>query len=225
MPAARPEVARGALRGVRAAVLAASALALASTAHVAAGGGLPSLPLLALLAVPVVWGAVALTVRPLGPVALTLGLGGAQVLLHEALMALSTGACGAPQAGTAAMAGMAGMHGGVAAPTGCVAHAMPAVGTSAAATGTAMLLAHAVATVLTALVLARGERVVVCLLTLLAWSVRRLNAGTAVPPVVDVRSSRLRHTWPDAVELASAVLDAAGGRRGPPRALAAAPAR
>jgi hypothetical protein len=220
MPTARPQVARGALRGVRASVVATAALALAATAHVVGGASLPSLPVLALVVVPLAWGAVALTARPLGPVALTVGLGAAQVVLHEALMVLSGPAC-APAAAGDPMGGMAGMLGPVGPTALCTSHAMPAV-TSATA---AMVAAHAVATALTALVLARGEQVLLALLTLLSAPLRRVDARTAAARVVDVRATVHRPTWPDVVELASAVLDAAGGRRGPPLAAAAAPAR
>jgi len=219
MPTARPEVARGALRGARAAVLATAAVALAASAHVVGGGVLPPLPVLALVVVPVAWGAVALTARPLGPVALTIGLAGAQVVLHEALMVLSSAVCG-PVA-TAAMTGMAGMHdGAVPATASCAPHAMPAT-----LGMTAMFGAHVGATVLTAVLLARSEQVLVALLTLLAAPLRRLNAGTAVLRVADVRTHLRRAAWPDVVAMASAVLDGAGGRRGPPRPTAAALSR
>lgn len=224
MPTARREVARGALRGARAAVLATAALALAATAHVVGGGTLPSLPVLALVVVPLAWGAVALTSRPLGRVALAVGLGAAQVLLHEALMVLSGPSCAPGAAAVASpVSGMAGMHGGPVGPaTICTAHAMHATATSAAA---AMLVAHAVATLLTALVLAHGEGVLVALLTVVSAPLRRVNARTTAARVPDVRATLHPPTWPDVVELASAVLDAAGGRRGPPVTPAAALAR
>jgi hypothetical protein len=63
------------------------------------------------------------------------------------------------------------------------------------------------------------------LLTLLAEPLRRLNVRVAVPRVADVRGQLRRATWPDVVATASAVLDGAGGRRGPPVAAAAAPSR
>ena len=66
--------------------------------------------------------------------------------------------------------------------------------------------AHAVAAVLTALVLARGEQVLVALLERLAAPLLRLNARTAVLRVADVRTHLQRAGWPDVVAMASAWL-------------------
>ena len=108
MPTARPVPARGPLRGVRAATFAAAALALAATAHVAGGGSLPAWPALALLVVPLAWGAVALTGRRRGRTGLLLALGVAQLALHEAFMVLR-GRCAPLRRFAATMAGMPGM--------------------------------------------------------------------------------------------------------------------
>jgi len=225
MPSARPEVARGALRGVRAAVVAAAALALAATAHVVAGGTLPPLPVLLVLVVPVAWGAVALTGRPLGRVTLTVALGGGQIALHEALMVLAAPTCGPLNAA----AGMAGMHavppaGGPAALAGCARHTMSGTSVAWSVPG-AMLAAHAVATVLTALLLAHADRALASVVTLVRVPLRRLTAVVAVVPGRGTRLVRAANSWHDVVGLASAVLDAAGGRRGPPVWSAAASTR
>ncbi len=222
MPSARPDVARGALRGARAAVLAVVALALAATAHAAAGGSLPSLPLLALVVVPLAWGAVALTVRPLGPVLLVGALGTSQLVLHEAFMVLSAPACAAGPA--ASMAGMPGHHLAVSAMTGgCMSHGTAMAGGT---TGAGMLVVHAVATVATALLLAHGDALLGSLLVLLRavqCGMRRLARATALP--VPELVGRVRTAWaldhPWLVVLAQHA--EAVGRRGPPgRARAAA---
>ena len=83
MAPVRPEHARGALRGAQAAVFALAALLLAATAHLAGGGSIPAVPALVLLVVPLAWGAVVLTARPRGRVALLVALGGADFGLHR----------------------------------------------------------------------------------------------------------------------------------------------
>jgi hypothetical protein len=227
MPSARPDVAR--LRGPRATVLAAVAMLLAVTAHLVGGGALPSLPWLVVLTVPLVWGGVALTVRPLGPVALASALGAAQLGLHEALMVLSAPACAASSAGAPGMSGMAGMHAGHGALAASCAMSTMHGPAAAALPASAMLVAHIVATVCTALLLARGEQALSTLLALLgvlAAQVRRLvRPSAAVAARVLPDSTRLRATsrgWAEVARLTSAVLEAAGGRRAPPLAVAAA---
>jgi hypothetical protein len=79
-----------------------------------------------------------------------------------------------------------------------------------------MLVAHAAATVLTALLLARGERALARLLTLLNAPLRRLAAAVGMGPRRATAVVRTADGWRDVVRLASAVLDGAGGRRGPP---------
>ena len=80
---------RGATRLARAASFGVATLALAAGSHVAAGGGLPSMTILAILAIPVTMAAMALTGRRCGPVLLLASMAGAQVLLHETLEALT----------------------------------------------------------------------------------------------------------------------------------------
>jgi hypothetical protein len=80
---------RGATRLARAAAFGVSTLALASCAHVAGGGALPSMTILATLAVPVTMVAMTLTGRRCGPVLLLGSMTAAQILLHETLMVLT----------------------------------------------------------------------------------------------------------------------------------------
>ena len=134
---------RGATRLARAASFGVATLTLAAGGHVAAGGGLPSMTILAILAVPVTMAAMALAGRRCGPVLLLASMAGAQVLLHETLKALTAQAPG--DMASQISAGSASAMGG---------HAMAhADGWSAT-----MTAAHVVATVVTALLLARGEQ-------------------------------------------------------------------
>lgn len=174
----------GPLRVARAAVLGLAALGLAAGAHAAAGGGLPSWPALALLSVPVAWLCVLLTRRTLGLPTLLAALGATQAGLHTAFMALAPGGC------TPALPGgpMAGMHGGgtgVVAPTGCLAPSAMARDGMAIAAPAWMTLAHVVATAATALLLARGERLLVSLAALLLGLFARW--ATALPVLLVVR--------------------------------------
>jgi hypothetical protein len=216
MPPARAHSSLGALRGVRAAVLATAALVLAAAAHLAGGGAVPSVPTLALLGVPLAWGAVALTGRPRGRLAILSALGVAQVALHGAFMVLAAPGCALSLAGSAAMPAMptmpamtgASMSGGLLACTGRGMASMAAVGPPSV-----MLAGHVLATVATALLLAHGERLLAALPQLLIAHLTRWATTAAVPalvgPVPLVRPAPAR--TPD---------EAVGGsvrRRGPPR--------
>ena len=134
---------RGAARLARAAAFGVATLALAAGSQVAAGGGLPSMTMLALLAVPVAVAALVLTGRRCGPVLLLASMAGAQVLLHEALKALTAQVPGdlAGQVSAASASAMGG-H--------AVAHAD--------GWSVSMTAAHVVASVVMALLLARGEQ-------------------------------------------------------------------
>ncbi len=210
------------MRGVRAGVFTLAALVLAAAAHLAGGGPLPAAPVLVLLAVPLAWGAVALTGRVRGRAAVLAALGVAQLGLHEAFMALAGPSC--PDAG-AGVAGMAGMHGSGPAPSVCSStDTMAGMGGHPLAGATVMLAAHVVATVATALMLAYGERLLaalpVLLLALLVAHLSRWVGGIVVPalprPGRRPRANALR----PAVAAAGAV-----SRRGPPmRAGVAIPA-
>ncbi len=217
MAPVRPEHARGALRGARAAVFALAALLLAATAHLAAGGSLPAVPALALLVVPLVWGAVVLTARPRGRGALLVALGGAEIGLHQAFMALAAPVCPLAAA-TMAGHGMSGMGGTL--PV-CVSHPMGAMATGSLLAPGVMLGTHVVATVATALVLAYGERLLDSLAALLAARLSRL-AGVVVaqaPPVRPVHPRAESGRTPGRIVVGSV------RRRGPPlRAGVAVPA-
>lgn len=204
-PDVRPS--RAPARGVRAVLLAALVLALSALAHRAGGGLLPPPPvLLGLAALTLAGTTAAARVRWTAP-RLVGVLGASQLALHGALGALGghdagTGAAGcAPGAGAAAATAGHGLRAGHAAaghdvvalagcvPLGGVAHADPA----------GMVLAHAAATVLLALVVARGERSLHRLLAGLAWlalpSERTLPALGDLPPVgraTPARSCRVR---------------------------------
>ena len=156
---------------LRTGLLSTGILSLAAGAHSLAGGALPAPPILAaLLALTLLASVLATKVR-LGLPAMTAVLGAGQILLHEAFGAL---------AGTAApIPGMpAGhQHDDGAALAGALQHLSPALGSSGLGSASAgahsslahdpgMLLGHLVATLLTALLLARGEA---ALWALAAW--------------------------------------------------------
>jgi hypothetical protein len=133
---------RGAARLARATAFGVATLALAAGAHVAGGGGLPSMTMLALLAIPVTVAAMALTARRCGPVLLLSSMAGAQFLLHETLTTLTAQVpgdlSGQMSAASAAMGGHAMAH--------------------AEGWSVSMTAAHVVASVVTALLLSRGEQ-------------------------------------------------------------------
>ena len=241
-----PSATTGPWRLVRAGVVASVVVALAGLAHVLGGGTLPAGVVLVALTSLVLAVCVALAGRRLGVVAVTAVLGVGQLVLHHAFTVLAATGCAAPvpsgasaadpHAGhTAAqhaghVAGQATEHAAhVAGPTTeHVAHAGQALGTLACADphgvaapllgASAMLVLHVVATVLTALVVAGGDR---ALHWLLAWLRPRVVApgpvaisagGTLAHPVVAVAPHRA--PW-----------SRAHPRRGPPSAPPAPPAR
>lgn len=128
----------------RAGVLGTTALALAVGGHVAAGGEAPGLLGLTVLAVLTCAAVLVLTLRRLGVVALVGSLGILQLALHVGLIFASAG-------GTATVVGGS-AHGG---------HhqhvALAVTGAGSSSHDLAMTLAHVVATLLTALLLARAE--------------------------------------------------------------------
>lgn len=154
----------GLVRAARLGAFTVCASLLALGAHLAAGGAPPAaVPTLAAVALSGLAG-VALTRRRPGRLELAVVLGAVQLVVHEILAAAGTG-----HAGHAVAAG----HAGDAVAAG---HA----GASGAVTGVAMLAAHALSVLLTALLLARGER----MLHRLLRSLRSLPAlvGRARPP-------------------------------------------
>lgn len=212
--------ASGSLRGLRVAVVAVAGTLLSAAAHVAAGGRLPSAGAVALASLIPAMGGLWLSRRRRGWGSIAAVLGGVQVFLHTWLMsATETSTCAVRGGGHAMHAagalvrcspgGMADMSlggSGRQAATG----ALP--GWHLAEGSLAMLLTHAVAVVLTALVLAGGERAVWQLLQWLRPAFRALRADLPVlpgcPRVVPVVATPVtRRSW----------VDLGGpGKRGPP---------
>jgi hypothetical protein len=191
---------RGAVRVARAVAFGVSVLTIAAGAHVAAGGVLPSVTVLALLAVPVSVLAVALTGRRCGPVLLVGSMAAAQVLLHEMLVALTAQVPG-DMAGQMS-AGSASAMGG-----------HPIAHTDG--WSVTMTAAHVVATLVAALLLARAEQalwqLVSRLLLTLPCIPRLLACGPRQAPVL-LSVPGLRPS----------LVSGGSGLRGPPVRLSAA---
>jgi hypothetical protein len=152
--------AQGLLRGLRAASLGVVGFFLALAAHVAAGGGAPGPVVLLLLAGFIGAAAVLLTGARLSPVRVVVCLSAMQVILHEAFMRLSGPADCLMTAGSAPVGRHLGMGQGAQPALDCangMTHA--GMGQSSVFAATAMLGAHVAATVLMAVLLAFGERV------------------------------------------------------------------
>ncbi len=165
----------GALRLARAGLVAVVTVALASLAHVLAGGALPPLPVVGALAAVALAAAVLLTrsrVRPTGAVVL---LGAGQLAVHSSFRLVAPMACMTGPTTTGAH-----VHGAAAvlpsaAECSAVGAAHPMVlGASA------MLVLHVVATVVAALLIAGVDRAI---WWLAVW-LRPLVAGPAVAVVV-----------------------------------------
>jgi hypothetical protein len=198
--------AAGALRLLRAGGLAIAAYALASTAHLVAGGALPALPWVASTLLLTFCAAVVLTGRKLGRCATVAGLGISQLVLHQAFVFLSpTGNC-------LKVSGPA-MHLGHEAVMACAnpSMTMPAHHNS----GVAMAAAHTVAAVLMGVVLARGEAAL-WFLTSLVWAA--LPTAMRVPAAEPLQ----RVAWRPRRPVRQLVCAGGLGRRGPPAALPAA---
>ncbi|WP_069387119.1 hypothetical protein [Cellulosimicrobium cellulans] len=200
----------GPLRLARAALVATLVLALSAGAHAVAGGHLPDpLVLVALGAFTLAGTMVAARGRFTVPRLVAL-LGGAQLALHVALDTLGHGSA-ACAAGASAAAHTA--HGvalacatsspvpdgaGSGAWEGLTPAGLEPVGAAAAAPGAWMVAAHAVATLVLAVVLAHGER---ALERLLAWLTPRpaTPARVVLPvrrtPVLVVVSRRLESRY------------------------------
>lgn len=176
-PTERPTT--GALRLVRALVLGAVAMTLGAGAHTIGGGALPGLPVLMLLSIPVGLLTVAVTARRVSRPALVGVLGLVQAGLHVALGQMAPMGHCAP---VAAASGHAGHQ------PGSLAGACTGVAESAAmpmSLSGSMVLAHVVATLLTALILSRGEA--------LLWRVIRAIAAR-VPAAPAALPRRVRAT-------------------------------
>ncbi|WP_264030818.1 hypothetical protein [Cellulosimicrobium sp. SH8] len=210
----------GPLRVARAALVATLVLALTALAHRVAGGVLPDPLVLAALAAFTLAGTTAAARLRFTPARLVVLLGGAQVALHQALVVLAP-------VGSCVPVGVTSGHGGHVASVGDVVCTAPVGATPPAdggaslahpehlaTSGTAglwMVVAHAVATVVLALVLARGER---ALERLLAWVTPR-DALPALAPVAPVARPVVPSTGP--VRVASRWRSRRAPTRGPPR--------
>ena len=160
--------ASGSLRVLRVAVVAVAGTLLAVAAHVAAGGRLPSATAAAAASLIPAIGGLWLSRQRRGWLSIAAVLGGVQVLLHAWLMsATTTSTCviaggGHTAPAAAAMVRCTGitMTGMSLAVPGRRADSGSLPGWHLADGSPAMLLAHAAAVVITALVLAAGERAV-----------------------------------------------------------------
>lgn len=130
-------------RVVRATSWALAAFGLSTGAHVVGGGALPSSGSALVMALALLWTGLVLTGRRLGPITLTLSLAASQLLLHLILTASEA---------TAACVAAGGHHDMVLACSGGAPMSHH--------NGAAMLLAHATATIVLALLLARGEETI-----------------------------------------------------------------
>jgi hypothetical protein len=204
--------ASGSLRGLRVAVVAVAGTLLGTGAHAAAGGGLPSPGDAALATVVPALAGLWLTGKRRGWLSIAAVLGLVQFVLHTWLMS-SDVVMGCPVGGGGHMA-----H-GAAAVGSCAAGPAPAdmpsmamhSGGHMAGGSAAMVLAHAVAVVATALVLSAGER---ALWQLLQWLRPALQLVRAAPPAFP---GRLAVPVAVTVPLLRDSADLSGfGRRGPP---------
>jgi hypothetical protein len=193
------EPTRGATRLTRAASFGVAVLTIAAAAHVSAGGALPSMTVLALLAVPVTVAALAVTSRRCGLALLLGSMGAAQLILHQALMALT-----AP-----VPSGMASQMS---------AHSAAAMGGQAQVDGRSvtMTAAHVVATVVTAFLLARGEQALWQLVS------RLLLPALPSEPIVLVHGCAQTPALVTVPVLAPSLVSGGLGLRGPPVRLVAA---
>ncbi|WFR84552.1 hypothetical protein [Arthrobacter sp. Y-9] len=170
---------------LRTGLLSTGILTLAAGAHTLAGSALPAPPILAALLALTLLASVLATKIRLGLPAMTAVLGAGQVLLHEAFTGLA--GSGVPPIALPT----AHQHDDGAALAGALQHLTPSLGHSAAhgplAHDPGMLFAHVVATLLTALLLARGEA---ALWALAAWL--RPLFRIAKTPVLPVAGRALR---------------------------------
>lgn len=192
---------RGALRQVRSAVLAVVVLALAATAHVLAGGELPTLLVLSGLALGTACATWALTRFRLGRVAILAVLGAGQFLLHQAFELFGPSSAVATTGHDHSAAAMAAQLSSATPMTGMT-DSLP------------MVTAHVLATILAALVVAHGER---ALWALLAWCTPLARVLRLVLPPVTPRPARRVETTarrPRRLDLVRVT-----PRRGPPPVL------
>ena len=156
MPAHRP---RTPCHLLRATAVATVILALAAGAHLAAGGELPTPAIMLAVLSLTALGSTAATRLRLGFPALAALLGGGQLALHEVFSAFSS-------PGTNPGSGTATPHESHLAGAGILAPAVDHLAGAAAMPGPLMLTAHILATLASALLLAKGEA---ALWALAAW--------------------------------------------------------
>lgn len=199
--------AAGALRLLRASGLAVVAYALASVAHMVAGGALPTAAWMASIYLLTFCSAVVLTGRRLGRAAIVTGLGVSQLALHEAFRFLSAGGNCAPVSFGHPM------HSGHETVMTCADRVvtMPVHHSP----GLVMLAAHALAAALVGVVLARGEAAV-WFLAGLVWPA--MPSRARVFPMESAHPVAL-HPRPAGRQI---VCSGGLGRRGPPAGLPAA---
>jgi len=205
-----------ALQRLRAALVASLVLSLAVGAHVLGGGALPDPLILVLTGALVLAGASALARRRLRHRTLLPVLGLGQVVLHGVLAALAVPGTAAGQLAPTG-AGTTGAHGnhlhGLVLPPGSGTGAVDAA-VEAASTG--MVLAHVLATVVTALAAVSADRAwasAVARLTRLFPALLVLLAGLVADPC-----PRARRTPAVRTALPRAVVLSTRPRRGPPLA-------
>ncbi|MDM7854904.1 hypothetical protein [Cellulomonas alba] len=209
-----PSPASGPLRAARAALVAAATVALGALAHVLGGGAPPSATLLGALAALGFAPAVLATRRRLGPLLAVGLLGAGQAIVHLALGVVGPMTCVVPgvAAGPHAGHGVAGAAarltelsagaGGMAVPGGTGAGCAPAAVHVVLGGGT-MLALHVLATVVTGLLVAGGER---ALWWLAAWlrplvevlrpvTVPALRRVTVAPRAGRLPAARRAESW------------------------------
>lgn len=141
-------------RMLRAAVVSAIVLVLSAGAHLGGGGILPHPGVFVGLAALTMLSAIVVAKRTLRLPALVAVLGGGQFALHHAFGLLSTGASTVVCASASAHTG----HPGYAALSACtVKSAETHMHAPVAGAGAMMFVAHAIATLATAILIARGE--------------------------------------------------------------------
>jgi hypothetical protein len=177
---------RASFRLFRTGLIGSLVIGFAAGGHLAGGGMLPSAAILAALFAVALVPVAALTRFRLSCPALVGLLGAGQLWLHWAFDTLGGAGAAAP-ASAAVLPGHAGHTGAALAPALLSPDALGAAGSAAAgsvhaaATDGVMFVAHAVATVCTAVVLARGERVLATLASWLQPLFRRHEPAVLLP--------------------------------------------
>ena len=203
--------ARGSARVVRSSLFGGSAVLMALTAHVVGGGAAPSWGLVAVLVLAASVVTNGLAGRRRGHPSVMSALLLSQVLLHQAFSVLAGGM-------TCSVAPMAGMHhpmpAGLTHRPGMVAACTPA-GAGMHAMAPRMLIGHALAAMLLAVLLSHGERAVWWVLT---WFLPPVPTR-AVPPLGPASSGPVALV--SSIRPPRGPLSGGVGRRGPPTGLGA----